>query len=706
MFPARTTRPHRPSMPVRHPLIAVLAVGLLAAGFVGCSSDDGSDDAGSSVATTSPPTEVLPYATAGWSTLHGDPGNRKYQPAATGADAYDSWQALENTSVLAAPSSGTDGELFVTTGLPEGQSNLHAFAHDGTLLWESDPWSGATGVDPCALLNTPVVDVDGDLYVSDCDQVWAFHPDGDVKWTTDLPAPPADNAFADNPLRPNNFVTAALLPGGELVGITIFGQVVALDRATGEATSAPLELPSVPSARAEDPPLPPGALGNGEVDPQMIDLIWQVAFGGSVVSANTPAVSSDGRLFVVAGGDDPRSGVVYGIDVVDGEPTIAFQTPVGVGSGCSPTLSPDEAYAYTCDAAGALYSVATDDGEVQWTVEDAGSEAGSVAVGPEGNIYLLVRNGSYRAFDSDGELLWDADFTTLPDPLPDNDAVGPKTFIGGGNPTVIDDGGSLVVALNRSYQFEIAGRTPNIPVLAELVELDAETGQALAHAGRAVQSDRGHHPRRPGRHDRVEPGGDHHELAGLTVTDDQPAADRRPHRHPARRRPPGLPSELTGNRRRRRPGRPEISVTGVARLSASGLRPSVPAPVEKGRRSALSAHSGPSGGGRTDRGPTRGGGGGRTRPRRPASPLLRSRSRPDRAPRQPGRHRPGRSPPAHRDGRRPPRAPRRTDGRGRPDRAGSRRGGSGSWGRRRSSRSPPGARAAPPAVDVGCRASR
>jgi hypothetical protein len=100
-------------------------------------------------------------------------------------------------------------------------------------------------------------------------------------------------------------------------------------------------------------------------------------------------------------------------------------------------------------------------------------------VGPEGNIYLLVRNGTYRAFDPDGELLWDADFTTLPDPLPDNDAVGPKTFIGGGNPTVIDDGGRLVVALNRSYQFEIAGRTPNIPVLAELVELDAETGQAV-----------------------------------------------------------------------------------------------------------------------------------------------------------------------------------------------------------------------------------
>jgi outer membrane protein assembly factor BamB len=381
--------------------------------------------------------------------------------------------------VLAAPSSGTDGEYFVTTGLAAGESNLHAFDRDGEVLWESEAWSGTTGVDPCALLNTPVVDVDGDLYVSDCDQVWAFHPDGEVKWTADLPDPPAGNAYADNPLHPNTFITAALLPGGELAGVTIFGQVVVLDRESGEPTAEPFELPSVPGVRAEDPPLPPGMLGNGEVDPQMIDLIWQVSFGGSVVSANTPGVTSDGRMIVVAGADDPESGVVYGIDVVDGAPEIAFQTPVGEGSGCSPTLSPDEAHVYTCDAAGGLYSVATDDGELQWTVDDAGAEAGSVAVGPEGDIYILVRNGSYRAFDPDGELLWDADFSTLPDPLPENDAVGPKVFIGAGNPTVIDGGDRLVVALNRGYQFEIAGRTPNVPVKAELVELDAATGEAV-----------------------------------------------------------------------------------------------------------------------------------------------------------------------------------------------------------------------------------
>lgn len=482
MSHGRTARrtPSLGGRPHRLLLALLLTTAVVAAG---CSDDDSSapTDDSTSAANAGGASTLgdLPYADSGWVTLHGDPGNRKYQPDAEPADDYTSWQALADTSVLAAPSTGTEGQYFVGTGLPEGESNLHAFDPDGELLWQSEPWSGTTGVDPCALLNTPIVDDAGDLYISDCDQVWAFHPDGEVKWTTDLPDAPADSAFADLAIDPNTFLTAAFVPSGELVGVTVFGQVVVLDRETGEATAEPLQLPSVPSARATDPPLPPGALGNGEVDPQMIDFIWQVAFGGDVVSANTPAVSTDGRLFVVAGGSDPRSGVTYRIDVIDGAPEITFETPVGVGSGCSPTLSPAEDVAYTCDAEGALYAVATDDGEVVWTVEDAGSEAGSVAVGPEGNVYILVRNGTYRAFDPDGELLWEADFTTLPDPLPENEAVGPKTLIGGGNPTVIADGSSLVVALNRSYQYSIAGRTPNIPVMAELVELDAQTGEAV-----------------------------------------------------------------------------------------------------------------------------------------------------------------------------------------------------------------------------------
>ncbi|OWY63330.1 hypothetical protein B7486_53710, partial [cyanobacterium TDX16] len=182
-------------------LVVLLTTALLAAA---CSDGDSSAPTDDSTSTGSETDDAaastlgdLPYADSGWVTLHGDPGNRKYQPDAAAADEYTSWQALADTSVLAAPSTGTDGQYFVGTGLPEGESNLHAFSPDGELLWQSEPWSGTTGVDPCALLSTPIVDDAGDLYLSDCDQVWAFHPDGEVKWTADLPDAPADSAFAD-----------------------------------------------------------------------------------------------------------------------------------------------------------------------------------------------------------------------------------------------------------------------------------------------------------------------------------------------------------------------------------------------------------------------------------------------------------------------------------------------------------------------------
>lgn len=472
--------------------LAVGTAALLVA--VGCSSEDSGSSSDSDPTSTTADIESgapgasngdLPYARTGWVTLHGDAGNRKYQAQAQPADDYTAWQGLAHQSVLAAPSTGTDGQLFVTTGRAEGASNLHAFDSQGALLWESAPWSGTTGVDSCAVLNTAIVDTDGDLYVSDCDQFWAFHPDGEIKWTATLPTAPDGSPLQDTPLRPNNFVTAGFTEDGAVFGITLFGQVVVFDRDAGEQLGEPFVLPSVPSKRSTEPPVPATMFSDGELDPLMKDPVWQVAFGGDVVSANTPAVSATtGRVFAVTGGADPESGVVYGLDIDTSDPakgaqvTIAFTTPVGVGSGCSPTLSPDDAYAYTCDAAGTLYSVDTDTGEVQWTA-DAGSEAGSVAIGPDGVIYLLVRGGTYAAYDPDGTKRWDVDFSPLEDPLPENPAIGPKLLIGGGNPTVIADGSSVVVALNRGYQYSIAGKTPHVPVLAELIEVDAATGRAI-----------------------------------------------------------------------------------------------------------------------------------------------------------------------------------------------------------------------------------
>jgi outer membrane protein assembly factor BamB len=423
----------------------------------------------------------LPYATTGWPTLHGNAGNRKYQPVAL-ATNYASWEALRGSSAITAPSTGMHNELYATTGHGEGASNLHAYDSDGHLLWESTPWHGKTGVDACAVLSTPLVDRQGDVYVSDCDQMWAFTSHGRVKWVSDLPPMPANSPWAGNPLHPNSFITAAFTKDGSVMGVTMFGQVVAFDRHTGRLSAPITTLPSVPAPTASIP-TPASLYSGNEADPELKDVVWQVIFGGVVISANTPAVSATaGRIFVVASGADPAAGTLYGLDVTrrsgrhPGAVTIAFQTPVGAGSGCSPTLSPDNSRVYTCDNNGVLYAVDARTGQLVWKAVDAHSEAGSVAVGPDGTIYILVRGGTYAAYSPQGQRLWDTDPAALTaQRLPVNPTFGAPVAGGNGNPTVIN--GSLLGCLVYSYNVPVGANKTRVPIKSDLIEMDLKTGK-------------------------------------------------------------------------------------------------------------------------------------------------------------------------------------------------------------------------------------
>ena len=116
------------------------------------------------------------YSPGGWSTLHRGPANRKLVGPVPLAERYSSWTVLEGASILTAPTMSPDGQtLYVTTGLARGESNLHAYSIDGELRWRSAPWTDpAEGVDPCAILSSPIVDSDGNLFIGDCNQLFSF----------------------------------------------------------------------------------------------------------------------------------------------------------------------------------------------------------------------------------------------------------------------------------------------------------------------------------------------------------------------------------------------------------------------------------------------------------------------------------------------------------------------------------------------------
>lgn len=223
--------------------------------------------------------------------MHGGPSNDDYVPIDLPLAFREKWTALEGASTLAAPTIGPEGNIYQTTGLGSGNSNLHAFDADGKLLWESEPWADASGLDSCAILQGAIVDTAGDLYLSDCNQFWAFRPDGSVKWVIDLPLPPEGAAFQDADAEPvNSFITAFFTRDGSVGGVTVFGSIVIVDRKSGELRYPITELPGSadPTAVEDTPP----TFLTGIADPSLASFIYNVALNTlALESIDTPAVS-------------------------------------------------------------------------------------------------------------------------------------------------------------------------------------------------------------------------------------------------------------------------------------------------------------------------------------------------------------------------------------------------------------------------------
>ncbi|MDJ0847771.1 MAG: PQQ-binding-like beta-propeller repeat protein [Myxococcota bacterium] len=424
-----------------------------------------------------------PYSPGGWPTLHRDPGNARAAPASVLQRRFETWQTLEGATVLTAPTTSPDGRrLYVATGRGAGHSNLHAFTIDGELLWRSEPWHDPDdGVDPCAVLSSPIVDEDGDVYLGDCNQLWAFRPDGRVKWVAPLPAPREGDwvAAGDHPV--NAFTTAVFTADGHVAGVTNFGDVVVLDRASGAVRNEPFRLPGALPPASEAIPLPGSLFADGLLDLRFREWAWQLLFGGRMRSANTPAVSRSGRIFVVGSGAERGFGALYALELESGADRLrvrqVYATPIGLGSGSSPALSPDQSSVYVSDEEGWLYAIDTETGDVAWKVQTRATAA-AAAVGSDGTVYALQANApAVVAVAPDGRIRWESDLSGLTRALPSSFLLGDPVAIGNGNPTVTADG--ILVAVLYGYEVE-PGRRILLPFRSAVAALSPDTGRALA----------------------------------------------------------------------------------------------------------------------------------------------------------------------------------------------------------------------------------
>lgn len=412
------------------------------------------------------------YAQTSWPALHRDSSNSDFVPYVAPSASHVKWTALDGAAVLVAPTIGPEGNLYVTTGQGPGMSHLHAFDRDGNLLWESPPQQTLDDLDSMAVGSAPAVDRDGDLYVSDSNQFWAFHSNGALKWVVNLP----------EPNRP--FVSTVITREGYVGGITTGGKVMFVRRGDGLPAARVSDLPGGPGPVG--PVVPPGLWEGGLMDPAIIQRAYHSFFGYEGEVTNTPAISfTTGRLFITAAGAERTAGVLYGLDLVNGAWSIAFATAIGAGSGASPSISPDGKHVYAVGGDHVMVAIDAETGDPLWRVGDSGAAA-SPAVGPDGTIY--TGSGEFLAAirPGDGSNKWRVDFNVLAGAfLQTYPAVSPFFTgipIGRVNSVVTVTPTHLLVAVVLGYGIELpnSGPTPPQPRYTVLCSIDPSDGSVIS----------------------------------------------------------------------------------------------------------------------------------------------------------------------------------------------------------------------------------
>ena len=419
------------------------------------------------------PGKVIPasgptYAATAWPTLHRDSRNSDYAPIRVVPPLRVAWETLDGAAIWVGPTIGPEGNLYVSTGQGEGHSNLRALDMEGNLIWEAPPQQSLEDLDHGAVINAPLIDVDGHVYQADSDQLWSFTALGEVRWVASLRAHGARGSF----------VTPVFTREGFVAGITTDGKLLAFDRETGRRVWRVLELPGQPGPPALEPP--PGFNRGGMMADEFRQTMWDITMGREVVVGNTPAVHPvSGRIYITGGGRSPEEGALYAIDTSEAGPSLAFATAMGAGSGTSPAISPDGRLVYAADGGGHLLAVDAESGAVVWSADGVQSAA-SPSVGPDGTVYSFSGSKIIALEGTTGRIAWtrsydDLAVQRLPAPASGRLRSNVDSLL-----TLTDGPEHPILWACINLGPELPGPTPfALPQLVVVAALDARDGRVL-----------------------------------------------------------------------------------------------------------------------------------------------------------------------------------------------------------------------------------
>ena len=336
-----------------------------------------------------------------WPAGHRDSANTDFVPIELGSSYTIKKHFLKGHPIFWPPTIGLDGTSYVVTGAPPGHSHLFAISPDGDVLWSAKPQESLEDLDSFAIMNAPTIDAEGDLYLGDRDQLWALKPNGDVKWVIDLKPYGVDWGF----------MTVMLSRQRYIGGVTTNGKVLFFWSHDGKLAMPVLDLPGGRGPAPEDEP--PELLWKDLMDPELIPFLFNLIQGWELEVANTPAIHPEtGRLYITAAGATPNTGVLYGIDISDDALTIAFQAPMGGGSGTSPAISQDGTAVYAVDELGRMIAIDAHTGKRLWQSKQGGGGSASPSVGSDETIYTPFQD-RITAYTRHGDVRWERSYDSL-----------------------------------------------------------------------------------------------------------------------------------------------------------------------------------------------------------------------------------------------------------------------------------------------------